>query len=133
MADFTQTVSNQMNMQPEEGSWWGSDTSISKNLIWGTGNWGSTKNTITDVGKWLSNALTGTSRVEKAADHHVVFGTMGMASAVNLGALTQGIWSHVLKGVTDPDDRVCPTWTEESDPTDGWTESTDPSTTWSEL
>ena len=144
MADLSITVVNRLHViAPQDPSFFGT-------MVWGTDYWRSDRDTDFDIGKWLSESvsfstsegfdidkyiadtLTMTTTIGNQITHKIVNG-LSIASSIDLGTLSQGIWNWVIKGETDLDDRVCPVWTEESDPSDSWTEDTDPTTTWTEI
>ena len=143
MADLSITISNRIHVVvPQTPSYLGT-------MEWGTGYWRSSRDTAFDVTKGIANGVAFASTqgfgVEKYISEGISFGTavgkdfthkisnsIGVTSAMDLVSLTQGVWSWRLQGVTDPNDRGFPTWTEDTDPADSWTEGTDPTTTWTE-
>lgn len=126
MADLTQTITNSLTvMAPTPASTWGS-------MVWGTDNWGESRDFELEIGKWLAETITNTDTYFKGIAHKISEG-FSVSSAMNLVALQDGSgYTYILKGASDPDDRNFPTYTE--DTADGVTYTaitgTDPS--WSE-
>lgn len=143
MADLSITISNQLYcVAPQEPNEW-------ETLVWGTDEWRSSRDTYIDVSKWLAESITLTDQipgfsVDKWLAESLVLtdsvskdfvsawdsGTVTLTSGIDFVSLKQGIWTYVLIGETDPDDRNIVDWTEASAQTDNWTEDTDPTTPW---
>lgn len=137
MADFTQTISNRLKIRyavvGDQPSLWGT-------MVWGTGYWWGNYDTqfdiltgidnslsLTqtlgkDVGKWLSETATVTSR-QAFVFAKGVPNSLTLTTSVS-GVVTQGDWTRVERDVE--------VWTDVTGSDVTWTSATEADTTWSD-
>lgn len=126
MADFTQTVLNQLNMLGgEPPTLWGT-------MEWGTDNWGHNNDLVVEIGKVLSLSLSLSETWEKAFTLDVE-SSLSLSSAMPDRTLVDAAgFYHVFRGnVTDADDSVASDYTEVSASGTSWTAASEASTSWS--
>lgn len=125
MADLTQTITNTLTLIGlSPANEWGS-------FNWGE-NWGSDNDTNFEIGKWLSETTTFTDSIFKgsttARSEAIAF-----TSALNLVALRDANgYIYIEKGASDPDDRLFPSYTEQSGSEPTYTQQTGSSPSWSD-
>lgn len=130
MADFTQTISNSLNVFGLEGSTlWGAAT-------WGTDLWGQGSTTALNIDKPLtSETLTLTEDLQTEVVYNAILEN-SISIALDLTDETlqdsAGYYYVFTKPTTDADDRSLATYTEASSPTTTWTEGSTSGPTWSE-
>jgi hypothetical protein len=125
MADLSITISNRINVaSPSPTNKWGV-------MVWGTDNWGESKDLDFQIGKWLSETVT-LSDAYYFNPGKKISNTLSVASRINFVGLTDSDrYTYILNGVSDPDNRVFPTYTEVGDDSQSYTEVTRSSPTWS--
>lgn len=127
MADLTKTISNSLRAQgPGVASLWGV-------MVWGVDPWGNTKDTRVDIGKYISDSVVSTTSIYRQFGK-AFSNSFSISSRMNLVSLTDSNgYTYVLQGgVTDPDDRVFPSYTADTANNTTYTEDTITSVTWSQ-
>ena len=118
MADLTQTITNSIDLLgPSPASEWGV-------MLWGTGLWGATNDMEFEIGKWLAETAN-LSDTYSFGLAHIISHNLSVVSSIDLIALTDGSgYTYLLKGESDPDNRVFPDYTEQTGTDPGYTAST---------
>lgn len=127
MADLTKTISNSLRAQgPGVASLWGV-------MVWGVDPWGNTKDTRVDFGKYISDSIVSDSAIYRQFIK-VYSNSFSMGSRMNLVSLTDSNgYTYVLQGgVTDPDDRLFPSYTADTANNPVYTEDTPNNPSWSQ-
>lgn len=125
MANFTKTISNSLRAQgPGVASLWGT-------MVWGTDLWGNTNDTKVRVDKYISD-IVATNNIIYSTMSRKVSNTLSCSGSMNLVSLSDGSgYTYVLQGgVTDPDNRLFPSYTSGSITAPVYTEDSPNSTTW---
>jgi hypothetical protein len=126
MADLSITISNGLNIiGPTPASLWNT-------MEWGTDNWGETKNFSFLIFKCFANGIS-LSEVWTFQFQKTVSNSLIISQATDLVALQDADgYDYVLKGVTDPSDRVCPDYTEDTASSVSYTSVTGSDPGWSD-
>lgn len=127
MANLTKTISNSLRAQgPGVASLWNV-------MVWGVDPWGNTKDTRVDFGKYISDSIVSDSAIYRQFIK-VYSNSLAMGSSMNLVSLTDSNgYTYVLQGgVTDPDDRLFPSYTADTANNPVYTEDTPNNPTWSQ-
>ena len=124
MADFSQSISNTINVfSPTPSSKWGE-------MLWGSDVWGEGKDFDLVIGKWLSETINSADNWSKKFIFRVT-NSISFTSSMDLGPLSDNNgYKYVLKGVTDPDDRLFPDYTEDSQGPTTYSSVANSSTDW---
>lgn len=127
MADLTITVSNSFRAQsPGVPSLWGV-------MVWGVDYWGNTKDTRVNIGKYISDTIVSDSSVYRTFTKYFS-NSFSISSDMNLVSLTDSSgYTYVLQGgVTDPDNRLFPSYTADTANNPVYVEDTPNNPTWSQ-
>lgn len=127
MADLTKTISNSLRTQgPGVASLWGV-------MVWGVDPWGNTKDTKVNFGKYISDSVVSTTSIYRQFGK-AFSNSFSISSRMNLVSLTDSNgYTYVLQGgVTDPDDRVFPSYTADTANNPVYTEDTPNNPSWSQ-
>lgn len=125
MANFTKTISNSIRAQgPGVASLWGV-------MVWGVDLWGNTKDTKVLINKYISDTVSSSDIVYSKMTRKIS-NSISCAGSMNIISLLDGSgYSYVLQGgVTDPDNRLFPSYTSGSISAPVYTEDSSNSTTW---
>lgn len=124
MADLSITISNTMSLiGAAPANVWGT-------MLWGD-NWGSSEDFELTIGKWLSESLTFTDSVFKEA-RFTINESISISSSMNLGFLQDSSgYKYIEQGVSDPDDRIFPSFTEQTGSSPTYTADSDSDPGWS--
>lgn len=129
MADYTITISNTLNVfGPSPASQWGS-------MVWGDDYWGESKNLSTTLEKFLNESISLSDSVTAIVQwFRTLSNGISVMADSNLGQLQDGSgWDYDFPGgVTDPNDRYIPDYTEDSNAGTSYTEVGNPSTDWTD-
>jgi len=127
MANLTKTISNSFRAQGiGTASLWGV-------MVWGIDPWGNTKDTKVNIGKYISDAIVSDSSIYRDISKYFS-NSFSIGSSMNLVSLTDGNgYTYVLQGgVTDPDDRLFPSYTADTANNPVYTEDTPNNPSWSQ-
>jgi hypothetical protein len=127
MADLSINISNSFRAQsPGRTNLWGV-------LVWGVDFWGDSKDVAVDVGKWLSNYISATDTIGLGI-YRSFTNTFSIGSSMNLVSLTDGAgYTYILQGgVSDPDNRLFPSYTSGSRTAPVYTDNSPNNPTWTQ-
>lgn len=108
MADFTQTITNTMQiMGVSPGSLWNV-------AVWGTDLWGVDEDVWTDTDHQITESISLSDSVFKDVELTINFGTITLSDALNpINLKVDDVWREVFIGPTDEaEDRSITTWTD---------------------
>lgn len=128
MADFTKTLDETLRVfSPGPANKWGT-------AVFGTDSWGYNGDMDLLIFKVLQESVTNTDTITKQPIRVLSMGSVTLTGDPDLVALQDGSgYDYVLPGgVTDPDDRNFPVYTEDGSTDPGWTDRTEASDDWSE-
>jgi hypothetical protein len=113
MTDLTKTISNTLDIKGQAPpSLWGE-------MVWGVDNWGTNNDSEFLIGKWLSDTLNFATAINLGIRTNR-YETLSFTDEITSLILTDADgYTYIFKGVSDLDDRVFPTYTEQTgtDPT----------------
>jgi hypothetical protein len=125
MANYTKTISNSIRAQGiGVRNVWGV-------MVWGVDLWGNTKDTKVLINKYISDTVSSSDIVYSKITRKIS-NSISCAGSMNLVSLLDGSgYTYVLQGgVTDPDNRLFPSYTSGSLTAPVYTEDSSNSTTW---
>lgn len=125
MTDFSKTITNSIRAQGiGVRNVWGV-------MVWGVDFWGNTKDTKVSINKYIGDVITSSDIVYSRVSRKIS-NSISCAGSMNLVSLLDGSgYTYVLQGgVTDPSNRVFPSYTSGSVTAIAYTEDTSNSTTW---
>lgn len=128
MTDFTKIVNETLTIfSPGPANKWGT-------AVFGTDNWGYNSDLDLLITKVLQESIASADTITKQPVRVLSMGSVTLTGDPDLVALQDGSgYDYVLPGgVTDPDDRNFPSYTEDGATDPGWTDRTEESTDWSE-
>lgn len=128
MTDFSKTITNTLSIIGKgEPSLWGV-------AVWGVDKWGTNGDLLLQIVKTLdagsisfSNALTISS-----VFNQTMSSTLTLTSAMGTRTLTDGSgYTYIVKGSTNLQNSLVPSYTAGASAATGWTAGSDPSNIWS--
>lgn len=125
MADYTKTISNSIRTQGiGVENVWGV-------MVWGVDYWGNSKDTKVLIGKYINDIISATDIIYSTS-RRTISNSIVFSNSIDFVSLSDGSgYDYVLQGgVTDPDDRLFPSYTSGSRTTPVYTEDSSNSTTW---
>lgn len=125
MTDFSKTITNSIRAQGiGVRNVWGV-------MVWGVDLWGNTKDTKVSINKYIGDTISSSDIIYSRVSRKIS-NSISCAGSMNLVSLLDGSgYTYVLQGgVTDPSDRVFPSYTSGSVIAITYTEDTSNSTTW---
>ena len=125
MADLTKTISNTLSVIGQAPpSLWGE-------MVWGVDNWGTNNDSEFLIGKWLADSISIANAINLGIRTNRSE-SISIASLLTSLVLTDADgYTYIFKGVTNLDDRNCPTYIEQTGTDPGYTPVTGSDPIWS--